>query len=611
MKSNKLKRPRYSRFNTDGFRRRQHLYLNIEKTLQRYAEPNFQAESAFAPESESDIYEHTSLKRPKYSRFNTDGFRRRQRLHFAKKKSRLHFTDAETESTPFLLNGDISESDDEVISGKSKFNLINSLNDYAKRAKLSKNRLIDEALNNLAQQSDNEGVQMGNMHRKKVGEGTSEGLRKGRKWRSRHDERVRRREIRRENRRKIRDVREKAYEQRHGKPPLTAQARKKLQQKRQQIKKAAEKRFGKETVNTVETLIRAAVRMISATVRAIIAFVIAPIAGIVGVYGVILIMAMLIGGALITTTTSVISAYTAEPNAIEQSSCYYTKLEAELDKKIKDIPSSWEWAHIDEFRYDLDPIGHDAFQIMAYLNVKYPGFNLEDELLWQQVKTELDYIFDLRYELILDEEIEIRSYEESSTDEFGNETTTTYYYPYYILNVILHTKEQEPILLRELNRNPEEELTEWYGVLQETQGARQDYANPFGLYDWRGSVSSLYGWRIDPIGGRELQMHHGLDIAMPRGTPIFAGIDGVVRYTGFDSIMGSYIILNADDGRTIKYGHCDSINVSMGEKVKAGETIVGRVGSSGQSTGAHLHVEIMENGEYLDPIYSLNFSPQE
>lgn len=603
MKSNKLKRPRYSRFNTDGFRRRQHLYLNIEKTLQRYAESYFQAES------ESDIYEHTPLKRPRYSRFNDTTDDSNHKLRFAKKNSRLHFTENELKQSPLLLDGDIYESENPIEDTLTLSDKNRVYHHFPKRSQIAKT--IDESLDSLAQQSDNEGVQMGNMHRKKVGEGMSEGLRKGRKWRSGHDERVRRREIRRENRRKIRDVREKAYEQRHGKPPLTAQARKKLQQKHQQMKKAAEKRFGKGTVNTVETLIRAAVRMISATVRAIIAFVIAPIAGVVGVYGVILIMAMLIGGALITTTTSIISAYTAEPDAIEQSSCYYTKLEAELDKKIKDIPSSWEWAYIDEFRYDLDPIGHDAFQIMAYLNVKYPGFNLEDELLWQQVKTELDYIFDLRYELILDEEIEIRSYEESSTDEFGNETTTTYYYPYYILNVILHAKEQEPILLRELNRNPEEELTEWYGVLQETQGARQEYANPFGGYDWRGSVSSLYGWRIDPIGGRELQMHHGLDIAMPRGTPIFAGISGVVRYTGFDSIMGSYIILDADDGRTIKYGHCDSINVSMGEKVKAGETIVGRVGSSGQSTGAHLHVEIMENGEYLDPIYSLGFLPPE
>lgn len=236
---------------------------------------------------------------------------------------------------------------------------------------------------------------------------------------------------------------------------------------------------------------------------------------------------------------------------------------------------------------------------------------MEDELIWQQVQTEINYIFDLRYELILEEEVEIRSYEESSTDEFGNESSTTVEYPYYILNVILRAKEQEPILLSELNRNPEEELAEWYGVLQETQGARQEYANPFGSYDWRGSVSSLYGWRIDPIGGRELQMHRGLDIAIPRGTPIFAGIDGVVRYTGFDSVMGNYIILDTDDGKTIKYGHCDSIDVSIGEMTKSGETIIGRAGSSGQSTGAHLHVEIMENGEYLDPIYSLNFSPKE
>lgn len=176
-KSRKLKQPDYSRFNTDGFRRRQHLYLDIEKTLQRYAEPKFQAESAFAPESESDIYERTSLKRPKYSRFNTDGFRRRQRLHFAKKNSRLHFTENELKQSPLLLDGDIYESENPIEDTLTLSDKNRVYHHFSKRSQIAKT--IDESLDSLAESSDNEGVQMGNMHRKKVGEGTSEGLRKG------------------------------------------------------------------------------------------------------------------------------------------------------------------------------------------------------------------------------------------------------------------------------------------------------------------------------------------------------------------------------------------------------------------------------------------------
>lgn len=564
--------------------------------------------------SEDESTERPRLKRPRYSRFNDseDGSGRRHKLRFTERRQCLHYTAAEERSSPLLLEGDIGE---EIFTQKSDLPLEKSSSGtgvnkhrsfYSKRNQIA--QTVDESLDQLAEQSDNEGIKMGNIHRKNVGEGVASGFRKGRRWRSGHDARAKKREIRRDSKRKIRDTKELAYEQRHGKPPLKARARKKLQQKRQQMRKAAEQKLGKEAVNTIEALVRLAVRAIAAAVRAIVAFVIAPLAGVVGVYGMVLIMAMLIGGALLTISTTTLSAYTAEPNAIEQASCHYTKLEAQLEKKIKDIPMSWEWGHIDEFRYDLDPIGHDAYQIMAYLNVKYPDFNLEDPLIWQQVQTEIDYIFDARYELILDEEIEIRTYESTSTDEFGNETSTTIEYPYYILNVILHSKEQEPLLLTELNRNPEEELVEWYGVLQETQGARQDYANPFGIYDWRGSVSNLYGWRIDPIGGRELQMHHGLDIAMPRGTPIFAGLDGFVDYTGFDPIMGNFIAISDNKGRTIKYGHCDGISVSDGQAVVAGSSVIGTVGNSGQSTGAHLHVEILENGGYLDPIYSLNYT---
>lgn len=458
--------------------------------------------------------------------------------------------------------------------------------------------VVNGELDNIAYSSENEGLQGANIERKTMWQGTRWGYEKGSRWRKNHAARVARRELKAKNKALIRENEEKLYQLKHGHPSFREKLRQKRIMMQRQMKAYTEKKVGVETAAKIEQLAIKAAKGIAAIIRAVLAYVGAPLLGIILILGLMFFMAFFISIAFMSLGTTTTMSYTAESSAIEQASCYYTKLEAELDKKIKDIPMSWEWAHIDEFRYYLDPIGHDAYQIMAYLNVKYPGFNLEDPLLWQQVQTEIDYIFDARYELILDEEVEERGDDES-----------TYYY--YILNVILHTKEQEPILLTELNRNPEEELVEWYGVLQETQGARQDYANPFGLYDWRGSVSSLYGWRVDPIGGRELQMHHGLDIAMPNGTPILAGLDGTVRYTDTDTIMGNYIILDADDdsGRTIKYGHCSSIDVAAGTQVKAGETVIGKVGSSGQSTGAHLHVETMENGQYLDPIYVLNYLP--
>ena len=114
-----------------------------------------------------------------------------------------------------------------------------------------------------------------------------------------------------------------------------------------------------------------------------------------------------------------------------------------------------------------------------------------------------------------------------------------------------------------------------------------------------GSITSPFGYRTDPITG-EVSYHTGTDIAAPNGTPILAAADGtVVIANGVDRWGGSYgyyVKLDHGGGLQTLYAHCSSICVTTGQQVQAGK-VIGYVGSTGRSTGNHLHLEIIENGQ--------------
>ncbi len=113
-------------------------------------------------------------------------------------------------------------------------------------------------------------------------------------------------------------------------------------------------------------------------------------------------------------------------------------------------------------------------------------------------------------------------------------------------------------------------------------------------------LTSPYGMRISPISGKWL-MHKGIDMAAPKGTPIHACKAGtVIVATEMDRVYGNYVIIDHGKGMTSLYGHMSKMLVSKGDRVSAGETI-GLVGSTGMSTGPHLHFEIKLNGELQDP----------
>ncbi|MGN1444181.1 MAG: peptidoglycan DD-metalloendopeptidase family protein [Acutalibacteraceae bacterium] len=112
--------------------------------------------------------------------------------------------------------------------------------------------------------------------------------------------------------------------------------------------------------------------------------------------------------------------------------------------------------------------------------------------------------------------------------------------------------------------------------------------------------TSKFGYRINPITNVKA-FHTGLDIAAPLGTKIKAAYNGTVSKTGEDSRSGKYIYLSHSNGLETLYCHCSSILAEKGAKIRQGETIA-LVGSTGWSTGPHLHFEIHKNGERIDPL---------
>jgi len=115
-----------------------------------------------------------------------------------------------------------------------------------------------------------------------------------------------------------------------------------------------------------------------------------------------------------------------------------------------------------------------------------------------------------------------------------------------------------------------------------------------------GFVSSSFGWRSGPFGGRG-QFHKGLDITNRIGTPIIVPAQGLVTLSGRDGAYGFSVEINHGSGIVTKYGHMQRCAVQEGQWVKRGE-IVGYVGMSGRTTGPHLHYEIRLNGVPVDPM---------
>ena len=129
-----------------------------------------------------------------------------------------------------------------------------------------------------------------------------------------------------------------------------------------------------------------------------------------------------------------------------------------------------------------------------------------------------------------------------------------------------------------------------------------------GRWPVAGRVSSAYGLRPHPIRKRS-QFHHGLDLAAPAGTPIRAVAAGRVSFSGWAGGYGNLVEIAHGAGWTTRYAHAQTRVVQVGQRVQAGETLAS-VGTTGLSTGPHLHFEIRQDGASQDPARWLNATPK-
>jgi murein DD-endopeptidase MepM/ murein hydrolase activator NlpD len=123
------------------------------------------------------------------------------------------------------------------------------------------------------------------------------------------------------------------------------------------------------------------------------------------------------------------------------------------------------------------------------------------------------------------------------------------------------------------------------------------------IWPAHGWLTGTFGGRSDPFTG-EPGYHQGIDIATDKGNPIYATADGTVESAARAADYGNLIVLTHAFGLSTRYGHLSAFNVTPGQRVKRGD-VIGFVGSTGRSTGSHLHYEILANGKLINPLQLL------
>jgi murein DD-endopeptidase MepM/ murein hydrolase activator NlpD len=121
------------------------------------------------------------------------------------------------------------------------------------------------------------------------------------------------------------------------------------------------------------------------------------------------------------------------------------------------------------------------------------------------------------------------------------------------------------------------------------------------LWPVDGTLEGGFGGRRNPFGGPGYEFHTGQDIEAPWGAPVIAGASGKVSFVGWQNGYGQLVVLDHGDGLTTRYGHLSEIDVELGQTVSRAQ-LLGKVGSTGRSTGPHLHYEVRINDQPVNPL---------
>jgi murein DD-endopeptidase MepM/ murein hydrolase activator NlpD len=171
------------------------------------------------------------------------------------------------------------------------------------------------------------------------------------------------------------------------------------------------------------------------------------------------------------------------------------------------------------------------------------------------------------------------------------------------LTQIEHSKDLYEKYLDELLAKSQE-IEEQIRRIQSTPQGRIRYAKAFkgGLIaPCSGRITSRFGYRVHPIT-RVYKLHTGVDISVPSGTPVRAAGDGVVIISGWNGPYGYAVVIDHGGGVSTLYGHCSRLLVGVGKQVQKGD-VIAKSGSTGYSTGPHVHFEKRVNGTPVNPFY--------
>jgi len=257
----------------------------------------------------------------------------------------------------------------------------------------------------------------------------------------------------------------------------------------------------------------------------------------------------------------------------------------------------------------LPDISHCPIELMAYLTIVHGDFSNSN--MNEVLQDLFDEVFQLTYS---DENTTLQltvPVENFVTDEEGFTEqvppfTTTITIPLHVRTVTLEVNGTISDVIQNRLENMysgggDNPYLEWFEFLMETRGLRQFVGSPFEN-DWTGAVTSIFGYRLHPITGNR-EMHTGIDVGKPTGTPLLGGLsDGVVITAGDMGGYGLTVIIQYVDSETgqgvrVLYAHMDTIDVSVGDVLEMGQ-VIGTVGATGTATGAHLHMEVLVTEDF-------------
>ena len=388
---------------------------------------------------------------------------------------------------------------------------------------------------------------------------------------------------------------------------LKRQLQKRIQKHRIKREYARAKRTGQAANNTKEAVFKttehtvAVARKLQEAAATHASLLVS--AGVLAFLLIMIITSVSSCGALFSdgVSSTLAGAYMSVPAEIDAAELAFSRLEMELQKEVDSIET--DYPGYDECHYSIDAIGHDPFVLISYLSAVHTEFTAAG------VQGEIEILFDEMYDLALTPTQETRTRTVTKTgtrtvtDPVTGLATEEEYeyeeeeeYTVTILEVTLASAGLGAVVSGHMDG----EQYSAYAFYNDTCGLVQQFYSPLDL-SWHSLVSSHYGYRIHPISGTE-QLHRGVDIAVPTGTAVYAAMDGTVTTAAYSSSYGNYVVIEDSDGYCTKYAHMDSLGVSAGQTVRHGDEI-GRSGNTGNSTGSHLHIECMYNGEYYNPLF--------